>query len=149
MILQLVASLLVIIQASAQPQILDGHSHSVWHVQFSPDKSSLVSASSTSEGEEPEICNWNMATLTVRWKVRPFEQWVFDVHFDSNGNYVLATDRQNSVKQWEISTGKLRNEIRVQEIQTVRYSPDGNFIGPSGIIVGRGRVLRSRRGWRF
>ncbi|APZ91568.1 hypothetical protein Fuma_01157 [Fuerstiella marisgermanici] len=80
---------------------------------------------------------------------------------------ILKSKRETTLQVYELSehfhcaivSGNLQTAETMLQSMTAKFGVSlwsveselllGELNGPSGIIVGRGRVLRSRRGWRF
>jgi WD40 repeat protein/serine/threonine protein kinase len=102
----------------------------VWHVAFSPDDSTLVSA----QWGVPAVTLWDTEPLQVRTTLTPHPRgWARVAAFSPDGR-VLATGSQFGVlKLWDAATGEERAELQPSDrgmnwVFCVAFSPDGKLL---------------------
>ncbi|KAH6883591.1 hypothetical protein B0T10DRAFT_445998 [Thelonectria olida] len=105
-------------------QILEGHSHGVWSVAFSPNDELVASAS---------------ADKTVRlWRrddgnciqVLQHRKMVWSVAFSPDGELVASASEDKTVRLWDINDGKCVRVLQghEKEVRSVAFSPDGKLL---------------------
>ncbi|KAJ5503990.1 hypothetical protein N7463_006864 [Penicillium fimorum] len=103
-------------------QTLEGHSHSVRSVAFSPDGLTLASGS-----RDNTIKLWDTATGTQRQTLEGHSDWVITVAFSPDGLTLASGSRDNTIKIWDTATGTQRQTLEGHSdpISSVVFSPDG------------------------
>lgn len=120
---------------------LEGHSSWVNKSIFSPDSSLLATASS-----DKAIKLWKFDCLVEREQIcveanaslintlEGHEWWVTDVSFSPDGEILVSSSRDGTIKFWD-QQGKLLNSVAIdseteeqQEVWSVEFSPDGTFL---------------------
>jgi WD40 repeat protein len=114
---------------------------------FSGTPSRLKSAAYSTDGKmyatianETDILIWNAADNTLLQTLKSdFPAWQTNVVFHPNGKSLISGDDFGHVKQWDLTTGSLKNDHNNNDepIAGLAYSPDGKkfaFSGSSGKI---------------
>ncbi|PSB07241.1 hypothetical protein C7B76_28320, partial [filamentous cyanobacterium CCP2] len=115
--------------ADTQPVLsLLAHENWVWAMNFSPDSTTLVTASA-----DRTIKLWNVQT-GQQLNVIQEATSVMSVGFSPDGKTLVSGGADCAVKLWDAQTGKLLNTLQGHEnwVWSVCFSPDGTTIASSG-----------------
>ncbi|KAJ1659533.1 ribosome assembly [Dispira simplex] len=80
---------------------LAGHTEAVLQVSFSPDGSSLASASG-----DTTVRIWDLNTETPRFTCNGHTNWVLTIAWSPDGNLLASGGMDNTVRLWDPHTGK-------------------------------------------
>lgn len=109
---------------------LNGHAGNVHAVAFSPDGSTLASASS-----DETIRLWNTRSSMPYQTLKGHTSLVTTIAFASN-NTLVSGSSDGTMRLWDVATGVLRKTILVETQGswglTVASSPDGNTVASAG-----------------
>jgi WD40 repeat protein/tRNA A-37 threonylcarbamoyl transferase component Bud32 len=114
------------------------HPRSVYCVAFSPDGKLLASGDGEPEGKPGTVRVWNAQTgLTVfSYTAPPGSEVMFTgVAFSPDSRRVVAVSPDQSVKAWDLTTGKeiLWPKGQPGPVNEVAFSPDGQRL--AGVVV--------------
>ena len=107
-------------------RLFDGHSIGIRSVSFSPDGRFALSA------YEKMFKLWVIRESSSRKPLRIFKEHTDDVSslaFSPNGCFALSGSEDNTLKLWEVSTGRCLRTFEGHEksVNSVSFSPDGRF----------------------
>jgi WD40 repeat protein len=126
-------------------QTLEGNSHSVNSVAYSPDGQTLASGGSISYQElirlkySPDLASgsydqsiklWNVKTGNLLQTLEGHSSWVNSVAYSPDGQTVASGSRDSTIKLWNVKTGKLLQTLEghSSSVKSVAYSPDGQTL---------------------
>ncbi|MDZ8241164.1 MAG: serine/threonine-protein kinase [Nostoc sp. ChiQUE01a] len=104
---------------------LKGHSSDVNSVAFSPDGTTLGSAS-----DDKTIKLWNVATKEQIRSLEGHSNWIWTIAFSPDSKTLASGSADTKIKVWNLETGKL---IRTLEghgdgVTSVNFSPNGKTL---------------------
>ena len=100
---------------------LQGHTHQVWQVSFSPRGTILASSA-----HDAEVRLWDAATGRLRATLKGHRLEVRDVVFSPDGTTVVTASRDGTLRFWGVATGQLRRTLEHTGPRWgVALSPDG------------------------
>ena len=108
---------------------MEGHSHWVCSVAFSPDGQFLASCSL-----DGTVKLWNVqsgqCTKTMKKKNTRLFQAVYDIAFSPDGKYLTSCNDDFTVNLWLIETGECTRtmEGHIDDVSSVTFSPDGQYL---------------------
>jgi WD40 repeat protein len=130
-------------------KVFSGHRADVWSVSFSPDDSTLASASVDST-----VTVWNIETGHMEFEL-PHPAGVTYVEFSPNGRSLASSSYDGIVRIWDVGERSVRNEISAHEgtAWSVSLSRDGAFLasgGEDGMVrlweCGTGKLVKTLKG---
>ena len=86
---------------------LQGHTHWVYAVAFSPDGQTLASGSGDSS-----VKLWDINSGKCIYTLQGHINWVHSVAFGSNGQTLVSSGDDNTIKLWDIKTGECVKTLR-------------------------------------
>ncbi|MDZ7964230.1 MAG: serine/threonine-protein kinase [Nostoc sp. DedSLP03] len=110
---------------SYSPKPFKGHSSDVNSVAFSPDGTTLGSAS-----DDKTIKLWN---LTGGQEIRTLEghsNWIWTIAFSPDSKILASGSADKTIKLWNVETGKLIRTLQGNSdgVTSVAFSPDGKTL---------------------
>ncbi|MCO5205607.1 MAG: protein kinase [Anaerolineae bacterium] len=111
--------------------LLEGHETPVNSASWSPDGTSLASASS---GPESAIIIWDVAARRRRNTLLGHENDVARVVWSPDGATLLSAGSDNTVRLWDSITGQIIETLREHSdaVWDVQWSPDGTKFASGG-----------------
>lgn len=104
-------------------QILQDHTKNVTALSISPDGKTLVSGS-----KDANLILWDVPGGSQIWKMLGHSTEIRSVAISPDGNYIISGSQDETVKIWTLSTGELKQTLKLESIVTsVDISPDGKF----------------------
>ncbi|MBG1271190.1 serine/threonine-protein kinase [Nostoc sp. WHI] len=107
------------------PEPLNGHSSDVNSVAFSPDSTTLASAS-----DDKTIKLWNLANKAEIRTLEGHSSWIWTVAFSPNSKALASGSADKTIKLWNLETGKLIRTLEghTDGVSSVTFSPDGKTL---------------------
>ncbi|KAJ1569920.1 hypothetical protein HK096_010062 [Nowakowskiella sp. JEL0078] len=129
--------------------VFEGHTSGVNSVVFSPDGSTIASAS-----YDKTVRMWNPVTGTSR-VFEGHKYSVFSVAFSPNGEVIASASCDNTVRVWNAVTGNSRVFVgHTSYVNSVAFSPDGetivsasddNTVRMWNVATGKSRVFKGHK----
>ncbi|MCC5645883.1 serine/threonine protein kinase [Nostoc sp. CHAB 5824] len=107
------------------PKPLKGHSSDVNSVAFSPDGTTLGSAS-----DDQTIKLWNLASREEIRTLEGHSDWIWTVAFSPDSKTLASGSADKTIKLWNLETGKLIRTLQghTDGVTSVAFSPDGKIL---------------------
>jgi uncharacterized protein with WD repeat len=104
---------------------LQGHTHAVTSVVFSPDGKTLASGSC-----DDTIKLWDVATAKNTATLHGHTDGVNSVAFSPGGKALVSASNDNTVKLWDVATGKNIVTLKghTSSVEFVAFSPNGKSL---------------------
>ncbi|MCC5616087.1 serine/threonine protein kinase [Nostoc sp. CHAB 5836] len=114
-----------VLKNSFLPKPLKGHSSDVNSVAFSPDSTTLASAS-----DDQTIKLWNLASGQEIHTLEGHSNWIWTVAFSPDHKILASGSADKTIKLWNIDTGKLIRTLQGHSdgVTSVAFSPDGKTL---------------------
>ena len=99
---------------------LQGHTHQVWSIAFSPDGKTIASS-----GDEQIIRLWNVETGRCYNTLKGHTHRVSSITFSPDGKTIASGGEDRTVRLWDAKTGRLLKKLRghPNQVWCVRFSP--------------------------
>ncbi|MEH1789775.1 MAG: serine/threonine-protein kinase [Nostoc sp.] len=112
-------------ETSLLPKSLKGHSSDVNSVAFSPDGTTLGSAS-----DDKTIKLWNIASGEAIRTLEGHANWIWTVAFSPDSKTLASGSADKTIKLWNLQTGKLIHTLQGHSdgVTSVAFSPDGKTL---------------------
>ena len=109
-------------ETGAEVSLLTGHRSSVVSMVFSPDGTTLASASNDST-----VRLWDVATGQVRHTLTGHPHWVRSVVFSPDGTTLASGSTDRTVWLWDMATRQKKGILtgHTRGVISVAFSPDG------------------------
>ncbi|KAK0714784.1 hypothetical protein B0H67DRAFT_536753 [Lasiosphaeris hirsuta] len=116
-------------------QTLEGHSHSVTAVAFSPDGTTLASSS-----DDRTVRLWDVATGEHQRTLEGHSHSVTAVAFSPDGTTLASSSDDRTVRLWDVATGEHQRTLEGHSysVTVVAFSLDGTTLASSS----RDRTVR-------
>ncbi|MCF2144917.1 serine/threonine protein kinase [Desmonostoc muscorum LEGE 12446] len=104
---------------------LKGHSSDVNSVAFSPDGTTLGSAS-----DDKTIKLWNLATKEEIRTLEGHSNWIWTIAFSPDSKTLASGSADTKIKLWNLETGKLIRTLEghTDGVTSVSFSPNGKTL---------------------
>ncbi|MEM7102251.1 MAG: WD40 repeat domain-containing protein [Bacteroidota bacterium] len=106
-----------------------GHLDNIMEVNFSPASDKIISASLDGTARI-----WNLTTKTPRWTISSTPSLFIDASVSPDGKLIATAEGAGIVKVWDLSSHEELFSLKgpkEKSVQTITFSPDGNYIGAS------------------
>jgi WD40 repeat protein len=110
---------------SVELQTLEGHSHAVESVAFSPNSQLLASGS-----YDNTIKLWDPTTGELRQTLKGHSDRVLSVAFSPNSQLLASGSGDNTIKLWDSTTGELRQTLKGHShtVESVAFSSNSQLL---------------------
>ena len=110
---------------TGQHHSLYGHSDGILSLAFSPDGSTLLSAS-----KDKTIISWKNYQSNEVKTLTGHSDWVRSVSFSPDGTIVASGSHDHTIKLWNTQTGKCLHTLTGHSnwVQSVSFSPNGSIV---------------------
>jgi WD40 repeat protein len=113
-------------------RVLSGHTKSIRTLAFSPDGRTLASADGSLWSNITSTLKlWDVASgVERRGPVMTHEGPIYSLAFAPDGKTVATASADQSVKLWDVTTGKLRTTLlgHTNSVTGVAYAPNGRSL---------------------
>ncbi|KIX02675.1 uncharacterized protein Z518_08617 [Rhinocladiella mackenziei CBS 650.93] len=138
---------------SAELQTLEGHTHYVKAMAFSPDGSLLVSASI-----DHTVRLWKVSTGQAVQTLQGHTNSVRAVVFSPDGSLLASASDDGAVRLWKVSTGQAVQTLEghtslghTNFVEAVAFSPDGSLLASASCdhTVRLWKVGTDQQAWKY
>ncbi|MBD2522422.1 serine/threonine-protein kinase [Nostoc sp. FACHB-133] len=107
------------------PKAFKGHSSDVNSVAFSPDGTTLGSAS-----DDKTIKLWNLSSGEEIHTLEGHSTWIWTIAFSPDSKTLASGSADKTIKLWNVETGKLVRTLEgnTDGVTSVAFSPDGKTL---------------------
>ncbi|MEH1866896.1 MAG: serine/threonine-protein kinase [Nostoc sp.] len=107
------------------PKAFKGHSSDVNSVAFSPDGTTLGSAS-----DDKTVKLWNLASGEEIHTLEGHSNWIWTIAFSPDSKTLASGSADKTIKLWNVETGKLVRTLEgnTDGVTSVAFSPDGKTL---------------------
>ncbi|MBE8987616.1 serine/threonine-protein kinase [Nostoc sp. LEGE 12450] len=107
------------------PKAFKGHSSDVNSVAFSPDGTTLGSAS-----DDKTVKLWNLSSGEEIHTLEGHSNWIWTVAFSPDSKTLASGSADKTIKLWNVETGKLVRTLEgnTDGVTSVAFSPDGKTL---------------------
>lgn len=110
------------------------HPDSVYTASFSPNGQFIVTGSGDGIAR---VWDWQPATPAVIANLPNPAGLLTAASFNADGRYVVTGGSDNKARIWEWQTSRLTDEILVDQVNAISFSPSGEYLATGGGTVAR------------
>lgn len=113
------------IQASRAVLTFSGHQGEIWAIEYSPDGSTLATAS-----QDGTALLWEAASGKILHRLSDHTDEVLNLAFSPEGARLATTGLDDTLKIWDVNSGRKLQDfpIPASSIGAIAFTPDGAFL---------------------